>query len=753
VPRQSTTIRGVRYKPVFDGRVPAEHIWGGQHGGAGCTGFGRVERAVVDTTTIAVFRDGEFALPVRLVLGAQPAVSLRDLIGLIARDANVERNTDVIRETRDMVEHMLELHPDPETDTLLPLVPLANLRRVLRVLAGIIPTEIDRFRCSADSRWLVQQLGSDSELAAALGQPWAMSGAPIMASFVETEGSLDELLVGTEEEHQDLPARWQYSTSAKTLGGRKQYTGRGAGCAPRPANHYGAMIRSYSNYFMPADQLKQVARNDWAYAAATQTLSPRDKMTNFALDHTGKHEQMTTRGNRSAREQISTTEIGKVPVWRRPPPYGGRTARARLEGTQRAEQAAVALDDALAHTWKNSIKSESWPNSDTSLLTETVEVGGREAHKMPDGCGAHPAPPATRRGGGRSALVGQDVPEWTETLRDSDVSSLRTNRFSSRKTEDTAKHASEWRYSNKGPWGDQGTQLLDTTRPSMSEPGYGGAPFGVRSTKEIGQRNTAPQATWRYAMQSKELTSEAPVAHARGHPDRQAATQGPGAIALATPSHDVKLRAEYAARYSMVHMPVPPSDPNTDPEDLERLGQFWRLRAAVSPGRLWRPSKQGTALESSATSVHEATPRGGGTALSVQSFRRSLGELPEHYDAVFHAASWKLSSTQRTLDCNKPTITPHADTAMSPRGGHAAAHENLVSYLAARSPPNKSPTAAPPGESLGWSYSTKEEKTLPPEERLWGNTVKSVHEKPVGKQIDEQPSWSRGRGTNISSLW
>ena len=123
VPRQSTTIRGVRYKPVFDGRAPAEHIWGGQHGGAGCTGFGRVERAVVDTTTIAVFRDGEFALPVRLVLGAQPAVSLRDLIGLIARDANVERNTDVIRETRDMVEHMLELHPDPETDTLLPLVP------------------------------------------------------------------------------------------------------------------------------------------------------------------------------------------------------------------------------------------------------------------------------------------------------------------------------------------------------------------------------------------------------------------------------------------------------------------------------------------------------------------------------------------------------------------------------------------------------------------------------------------------------
>ncbi len=794
VARQSTTIRGVRYKPVFDVRVPAEHIWGGQHGGAGRAGFGRVERAVVDTTTMAVFRDGDFVLPVRLVLGPQPAVSLRDLIGLIARDADVERNTDVIRETRDMVEHMLELHPDTETDTLLPLVPLEHLRRVLRVLAGIIPTEIERFRRSADCRWLVQQLGSDSELAATLGQQWAMSDAAIEPSFVETEGSLDELLVGPEEEEKGLPARWQYCTSTKTLGGRKQYTGRGAGCAPRPANHYGAMIRSYSNYYMPADQLKQVPSNDWAYTAATQTLSPRDKMTNFALDHTGKHEQMTIRGKRSAHEQISTTEIGKVPVWRRPSLCGGRTARARLEGSQRAERAAVALDDALAHTWKSSTRNESWPNSDTSLLAETVEVGGREAHKMPDGCGAHPAPPATPRGGGRAVLVGQDVPEWTETLRDSDISSLRTNRFSPHsKTEDSKKNTSQWRYSIKGPWGDQGTQLLDTSL-SKSEPGHGGAPFGVRSTKEIGQGNIAPHATWRYAMQSKELTSETPVAHVRGHPDREAATQGSGAISLAAPSHDVKLRAEYAARYSMVHKPVPPSDPNTDPEDMERVGQLWRLRAAVSPGRLWNPSKQGTALESSATSVHEATPRGGGTALSAQGFRRSLGELPDHYTTVSHSDSWKLSSTQHKLDCDRPAITPHADTAMSPRGGHAAAHENFVSYLAARSPPNKSPTAGvpascnpssnfshtsrwysdrleadaaaktktsvekqlqteQPGESLGWSYSTREEKTLSPKERLWGNTVKSVHEKPVGKQIDEQPSWSRGRGTNVSSLW
>ena len=812
-PYQSTTIRGVRYKPVFDGRVPPEHIWGGQHGGPQRGGFGRVERSVVDATSFALFRDGEFVLPMRFVLGARPAVSLRDLIGLIARDADVERNTDVIRETRDMIEHMLELHPDSETDTLMPLVPGANLRRVLRVLAGIIPVEIERFRRSADSRWLVEQLGSDAELAATLGQSWATADTAVEPSFVETEGSLDELLVGPEEEDEGLPARWKYCVSAKALAGRKQYTGRGAGCAPQPADHYGAMIRSGSDYYMPADRLKQVPSNDWAYTAATQTLSPRDKMTNFALDHVGKHEQMTARGRRSISEQVSTTEKGKLPLWRRPHPRGGRTARARLEGSTRAVQAAEALDDALAHTWKNSTKNESWQNKDTSLRAETAETGDREAREMPDGCGIHPAPPAPTKGGGRTLLVGQDVPEWSDTLRNSDVSSLRTKRFTPAETEDVVKHPAGWRYSNKGKWGEQGTQELDTVGPSKSEPGHGGAPFGTLSTKDIGQKNVTPEATWRYAMQSKELSADKPAAHPRGHTDSAAATQGPGAISLAAPSHEVESRAEYAARYSMTHRPSPPADPDTDPEDLERVGQLWRLRGAVPPGRLWSPSKRDAALEQKPTSVHEASPSGGGgTSSSVQEFRRSLHEVPDHYATISHSESWKLSSTQRTLDCNNPAITPHADTAMSPRGGHLNAHENLVDYLAMRSPPNKRPpvvkapaAVSPRGngngsdggrfdqsnfshaeqwyaeklsvetesktktkvqqqrereqpsataeEQLGWSYSTQEEETLPPEQRLWGNTVKSVHEKPKATQPDEQPSWSRGRGTNVTTLW
>ena len=759
-PYQPTTIRGVRYKLVFDGRVPPEHIWAGRHGGPQRAGFGRLERAVVDSTSVAVFRDGEFVLPVRLVLGGRPAVSLRDLIGLIARDADVERNTDVIRETRDMVEHMLELHPDTETDTLLPLVPLVNLRRVLRVLVGIIPTEIERFRRSADWRWLIEQLGSDLELAAALGQPWATADAAFEPSFIETESSLDELLVGPEEEDTGLTTRWQYCPSAKTLGGRKQYTGRGAGCAPRPADHYGAMIRSYSDYYITADQLKQAPPADWAYTATAQTLSPRDKMTNFALDHTGKHEQMTIRGKRSATEQISTTEMGRVPVWRRPPLNGGRTARARLEGRARAEQAAVALDDALAQTWKSSSKNESWPNNDTSLRAKTAEVANREAHQMPHGCGVHPAPPASPKGGGRALVVGQDIPEWAETLRDSHVSSLRKHRVSPSKTEGMTKHASPWRYSNKGAWGKHGMQLLDTTMPYTSE--HDVASCDARPTKEIGQGNIAPQAAWRYAMQSKELSSETPSAHTRGHPDSDAATQGDSAI---------------------------PSEPDTDPEDLERVGQLWRLRAAVPPGRLWVPSKQGTALDSAPKSIHEATPSGGGTAASAQEFR---AHLP---GPSALSQSWRLSSTQRTLDCDKLRLRL-ADTAMSPRGGHDTAHENLVAYLAARSPPNKrpltiSPAPLPPSsgssmaaqshnkrwyadklhtntkmsigkqlqseqpeEHLGWSYSSREEKTLPPEQRLWGNTVKSVHApREAYRRIDDPPSWSRGRGTNVSSLW
>ena len=336
-PYQATTIRGVRYKPVFDGRAPPEHLWGGVQTGAilrRSTGFGRVERCVEDGTSFAVFRDGAFVLPMRMVLGAAPAVSLRDLVGLIARDADTQRNTDVIRETRDMIEHMLELHPDSETDTLLPLVPRRNLKRVLRVLAGVIPAEVERFRQSGDGRWLVQQLGSDKELAADLGQPWATAGAVIEPSFVETEGSVDELLVGSQDGEDAAAGRWQYSTGGKALATVHQpYTGRGAGVpASFPDGHYGSMLRDSSTYRMAPDQQRQVTSDDWAYTTATKSVL--GTTTNFALAHLGKAEQVSPRGRRSVEEQVEATEKAKLPVWRRPHPKGGRTARARLQGSK-----------------------------------------------------------------------------------------------------------------------------------------------------------------------------------------------------------------------------------------------------------------------------------------------------------------------------------------------------------------------------------------------------------------------------------
>ena len=803
-PYQATTIRGVKYKPVFDTRVPSEHVWSGHLGSAAGTraGFGRVERAVVDAVTFAVFSDGAFVLPMRLLLGASPAVSLRDLIGLIARDPDVERNTDVIRETRDMIEHMLELHPDSETDTLMPLVPRVNLKRVLRVLAGIIPAEIERFRHSGDWRWLIQEMGSDIELAATLGQGWATADAAVEVSFVETEGSLDELLVGPEED-EGPPARWQYSISNKTLAGRKQYTGHGAGCAPRPAGHYGAMLRNESEYAYVPDRARQQSAKDWAYTAAQQTLSPRDKATNFGLVHVGKAEQMTVRGRRSTGEQVAATETGRLPLWKRPHPKGGRTARARLEGSTTRLTATEALDDSLAHTWQSSVRNESWRNKDTSLRTESTEVDETLARTMPDGCGTHPAPPETSKGGGRSVLIGQDAPEWTDTLRSSDVSNLRTSRFSEAATTDAlAKHPDGWRYSNRGQWGEQGTQELDTTRPDASEPGHGGMPWGTPKTKDAGHKDTAPEGAWRYAMQAREIGADKLAAHPRGHTDREAATQGAGAVPLAAPSHAVKSRVEYAARYSMTHRPTPPADllPEDDPEDLERVGQLWRLRAAVAPGRLWSPSKRDATLEHKPISVHEATPLGGGTSLSVQEFRRSLHE-PVAGMTIKQTDTWQLSSTQRTLEGNS-IVMPLADTGLSPRGGHGTAHENLAAYLATRSPPNTRPAGKSPlsalrlaspssasnfshsqkwfteklaveaepktkfsltqqlqaeqptdDDRLGWSYSTHEEGELPAEEKLWGNTVKSVHEKPKVKMQGDIPSWSRGRGTNTTTLW
>jgi len=220
----------------------------------------------------------------------------------------------------------------------------------------------------------------------------------------------------------------------------------------------------------------------------------------------------------------------------------------------------------------------------------------------------------------------------------------------------------------------------------------------------------------------------------------------------------------------------------------------------VAPGRQWSPSKRDATLEHKPTSVHEATPLGGGTSLSVQEFRRALDDVPDNWGTIKHAETWQNSSTQRTLD-GYSIVMPHADTGLSPRGGHGTAHENLAAYLATRSPPNtrpasKSPLSAsrlaspssasnfshsqkwfaeklaveaepktkfsvtqqlqaeqPGDDRLGWSYSTHEEGELPAEEKLWGNTVKSVHEKPKAKMPDDQPSWSRGRGANTATLW
>jgi hypothetical protein len=172
-PYHSATIREVEYEAVFDGRAGSEHIWGGVTGGVrpptsggSNTGHGRVIRRIKTRPVLAIFRDHttNFELVVRIMRGATPSVSFRDLIALVCRENDKAVNLDVLGECRDMVENILQLLPLDDDETLTPMVPYRDLRRVLRIICAVIPIEVTRFRNSGDLRWLVTVLGNDEEL-------------------------------------------------------------------------------------------------------------------------------------------------------------------------------------------------------------------------------------------------------------------------------------------------------------------------------------------------------------------------------------------------------------------------------------------------------------------------------------------------------------------------------------------------------------------------------------------------------------
>jgi hypothetical protein len=209
-PYRTSTIQSAQHEKVFDGRAGAEHVWGGLSGGGGgaggcLAGHGRVVRRAAADYKVALFQDGVFQLAVRCQTGAAPSVSLADLIGLVCRDGSADRNVDLLREVRDMVEHMLELQPQSEAGTLLPMVPMGSLRRVLRMLAALVPAEVEQFRRGGGPRWLWEMLGSDEELVAsvtAAERERDLFAAAEAAEDSRYEGttlsnrSLDEFLVG-----------------------------------------------------------------------------------------------------------------------------------------------------------------------------------------------------------------------------------------------------------------------------------------------------------------------------------------------------------------------------------------------------------------------------------------------------------------------------------------------------------------------------------------------------------------------------
>ena len=215
------------------------------------------------------------------------------------------------------------------------------------------------------------------------------------------------------------------------------------------------------------------------------------------------------------------------------------------------------------------------------------------------------------------------------------------------------------------------------------------------------------------------------------------------------------------------------------------MGHLWRLRGAVPPGRLWSPSDQGRGITDGtqrSSSLHEPSPSGGGTSGSLQEFRANLPDSA-FWGAGQSGASWRMSTTQRSLGGGS-AVTPHDDTALSPRGGQDSAQEVFETSLAARSPPNTRPRAAggrsprshratpveepaaaasPTGSespapaaeqepepepeqekdkaALGWAYSTHEEEGLL-RDRVLGDSLRSVHTQPrENTQPKEVGSW------------
>ena len=211
------------------------------------------------------------------------------------------------------------------------------------------------------------------------------------------------------------------------------------------------------------------------------------------------------------------------------------------------------------------------------------------------------------------------------------------------------------------------------------------------------------------------------------------------------------------------------------------MGHLRRLRGAVPPGRLWSPSDQGRGITDGtqrSSSLHEPSPSGGGTSGSLQEFRANLPDSA-FWGAGQSGASWRMSTTQRSLGGGS-AVTPHDDTALSPRGGQDSAQEVFETSLAARSPPNTRPRAAggrsprshratpveepaaaasptgggspaPAAEqepeqekdkaALGWAYSTHEEEGLL-RDRVLGDSLRSVHTQPrENTQPKEVGSW------------
>lgn len=130
-PYDAATILDVERCNNFDVRAGGSHVWA-----AASTPRGKTLHLVASGLQMAIFTEELFILPVRVMLGAQPAVSLRDFVALICRDS--EPALEICREARDLLERRLRLYPDPASDTLLPMVPMGQLRHVCRILAGLL---------------------------------------------------------------------------------------------------------------------------------------------------------------------------------------------------------------------------------------------------------------------------------------------------------------------------------------------------------------------------------------------------------------------------------------------------------------------------------------------------------------------------------------------------------------------------------------------------------------------------------------